>query len=143
VKRVLYLLGVVVCIFVSSAECSPNTCSWKPPKLKIVQGVFVDLMGTPIKETTIRLWNDGFKTNLISEGQADELGRFRLARVKSGSYFLEFQAPGYHNSQAEIRVTGYASSATGLVIVPPLGAMGCETRIQKRRLSINQRLPTN
>ena len=128
-------------IWNATADCEPNTCTFKPPKVKIVQGVVVDVQNSPIKDTIIRLWSDGYHTKLIFGSKTDEVGRFRLPKVESGSYYLEFQAPEYYDSQVEVKVSRLSSSNSGLLITPSFSSMGCSVRIKKRPLSRNERLP--
>jgi len=139
-KRACVSLLFVVLIGSPAVYGSPNTCSYKTPKLKVVQGILIDILNSPVKNATVRLWSDGFRTKLISETKADELGRFRLPSVAPGSYYLEYQAPGYHDSQMQVRVSKFSSKNVGLVITPPLGSMGCEDRIARRELKPNERL---
>lgn len=123
------------------ASGSPNTCTFKPPKVGVVQGIVIDASHSPIKGTFVRLWSDGYRTSLVFEGKTDELGRFRLPEVKPGSYYLEFQAPEFRDSQIQLRVSRYSSKNSGLIITPSFSRMGCADRIEKRRLLPNERLP--
>src|SRR5215470_552187 len=75
----------------SISESEPNTCIYKPPKIRIVQRVVFDFQNSPIRNTMVRLWSDGHRRKLVSEGKTDEECRFRLPKAKPGSYYLEFQ----------------------------------------------------
>ncbi len=132
---------LILLLFSPIAKGEPNSCTYKRPKVGIVQGVVLDVRKFPIKDTIIRLWRDGYHKNLISEGKTDEKGRFRLPKVVPGSYYLEFQAPGYHDSQAELKVSKFSSSDGGLLISPSFSGMACGVVFEKRRLSQAERLP--
>ena len=86
-------------------------------RLRLLQGIVMDVQNLPATDTVVRLWNDAERKQMILEGRTDEEGRFRLPNVRRGTYFIEFLAPGFHSYVTEIQVSS-VTSATGLVISP-------------------------
>jgi len=86
-------------------------------RLRVLQGIVLDVQNSPVTDTVVRLWNDPERKQMILEGRTDAEGRFRLSNVKRGTYFIEFLAPGFHSYVTEIQVSN-VTSATGLVISP-------------------------
>ncbi len=86
-------------------------------RLRVLQGIVLDVQNSPVADTVVRLWNDPERKQMILEGRTDGEGRFRLSDVKRGTYFIEFLTPGFHSYVTEIQVSN-VTSATGLVISP-------------------------
>ena len=96
-----------------------NSVASRASRLRVLQGIVMDVQNMPVTDTVVRLWNDPDRKQMILEGKTDAEGRFRLPNLKRGTYFIEFLAPGFHSYITEIRVSN-VSSATGLVISPLL-----------------------
>jgi Carboxypeptidase regulatory-like domain len=86
-------------------------------RLRMLQGIVMDVQNLPVTDTVVRLWNDLERKQMILEGRTDAQGRFCLSNVKRGTYFIEFLAPGFHSYVTEIQISN-VTSATGLVISP-------------------------
>ncbi len=86
-------------------------------RLRMLQGIVMDVQNLPVTDTVVRLWNDLERKQMILEGRTDAEGRFRLSNVKRGTYFIEFLALGFHSYVTEIQISN-VTSATGLVISP-------------------------
>jgi hypothetical protein len=69
----------------------------------------------------VRLWGDAERKTLLLEGKTDADGKFRMADLKRGTYFMEFLAPGFHPYLTEIRVSN-VSSASGFVFSPTMSS---------------------
>ena len=86
-------------------------------RLRTMQGVVVDGQNLPLTDTVVRLWADAERKRLILESTTEADGKFRLAGVERGTYFMEFLAPGFHPYLIEIGVSN-VFSATGFVFSP-------------------------
>jgi Carboxypeptidase regulatory-like domain len=86
-------------------------------RLRTVQGVVMDVQNLPLTDTVVRLWRDAERKTMLLEGKTDADGKFRLAGLRRGTYFIEFLAPGFHPYLTEMKVSN-VSSATGFVFSP-------------------------
>jgi len=59
-------------------------------RLRVLQGIVLDVQNSPVADTVVRLWNDPERKQMILEGRTDGEGRFRLSDVKRGTYLLSF-----------------------------------------------------
>lgn len=115
-KRVLYFCLLLLSWAPHARGMQPGVAN-RAGRLRLLQGVVMDVQNLPLTDATVRLWADAERRTLVLEGKTDANGEFMLANVKRGTYFIEFLAPGFHPYLTEVRVSN-VSSTTGFVFSP-------------------------
>jgi len=115
-KRAVYFCLLLLSWAPHTRGMQTNLTNWTG-RLRMLQGIVMDVQNLPVTDTVVRLWNDLERKQMILEGRTDAEGRFRLSNVKRGTYFIEFLALGFHSYVTEIQISN-VTSATGLVISP-------------------------
>jgi len=120
-KRVVYFCLLLLSWAPHARGLQPGSTN-RASRLRTVQGVVMDVQNLPLTDTVVRLWGDAERKKLVLEGKTDADGKFRLADLERGTYFIEFLAPGFHPYLTEIRVSN-VSSATGFIFSPLMSSM--------------------
>src|SRR5262249_46448136 len=115
-KRVLYFCLLLLSWAPHARGVQPGTAS-RATRLRTLEGVVMDVQSLPLSDATVRLWADAERRTLVLEEKTNADGKFMLANVKRGTYFIEFLAPGFNPYLTEIRVSNVSSTA-GFVFSP-------------------------
>jgi hypothetical protein len=114
-----------------------NTCTYKPAKVKIIQGVVYTSAMEPLVGAKLVLQSgvSGADRKTIAETTSDDNGRFRFARIPYGRYLVTVSAPNFDTFPIEVRVSRFRSSDEGVAVILAVHTgMGCISNYVVRRI---------
>ena len=94
-----WLLSVAMLFLAATGSCPANVCVYKPPKVRQLHGVVLDMSTEPIPGAVVAL---GKGAEIVKKSITSDDGEFDLGSMPDGRYKIHTVARGFIDSWYEV-----------------------------------------
>ncbi|HEY6045687.1 MAG TPA: carboxypeptidase-like regulatory domain-containing protein [Pyrinomonadaceae bacterium] len=123
-NRILAVIVVLSITLLPIPEKAASICVIDEIKLRELQGVVLLPNKIPIPDAVLVLYERGNERRKIAEIKADENGRFKFTKVKTGKYVITASYPTLITRYVPVRVTSSQSHQHKEVVITLNGLIG-------------------